>query len=87
MQSELRASFDAIPFRIKFDKGRQTVCDPLCPNCDQVLDKQVERGQDAMLMCPRQNKGCANPVKRFGTEQEMDQFLATACKAFDTRKT
>jgi len=83
MASEIKATFDGIPFKVKFDHGRQIACYPVCPKCDNVLERREEPEEDSLLICSSKNLGCPDPVKRFDTAEEMDQFLTKASQKFD----
>jgi hypothetical protein len=82
---EVVGTFDGIRFRVQFQKGRQVACDPICPNCGRILQQYAVRGQEPMLICPSENQGCTTPIRTFGTEEEMAQFLNSACQEFDKR--
>jgi len=51
MQDEVAASFDGVLFRMRFEHGRQVVCEPICVNCGHPLDKQSMAGANPMLAC------------------------------------
>lgn len=80
------ATFGGVSFGVKFELGRQVSCEPVCPNCGQDLEKSAIPGQDMMLLCPSENKGCTTPVMGFRTEEEMAQFLNKACTEIEKRK-
>ena len=46
-----------------------------CPNCGARVEEQTVLGAAAYLLCPSNNKGCIKPIKSFGTETEMRDWL------------
>jgi hypothetical protein len=79
----IAATFDGIPFRVTLEWGRQVACDPTCPSCGHDLEQSAIAGQDAMLLCSSENKGCTTPVKSFRTAEEMGQFLTRASQEIE----
>jgi hypothetical protein len=85
MNKTSTATFDGVPFRVELEWGRQVACAPTCPNCGHELEQSAIAGQEAMLLCPSDNKGCTTPVKSFKTAEEMAQFLNRACAEIEKR--
>jgi hypothetical protein len=85
MKKTTTATFDGVSFRVELEWGRQVACAPTCPNCGRDLEPSAVAGQDAMLLCSTDNKGCTTPVKSFKAEEEMAQFLSRACAEIEKR--
>ena len=79
------ATFQGVRFGLKYEHGQQTACEPLCQNCGQKLVR-YDMGTEHMLICETNNQGCTNPARRFGTMEETNEFLTTACRELEKRK-
>jgi hypothetical protein len=66
--------FNGIPFHIKYEGGILTTCNPLCPNCQSALVKQVAEDGRAAHVCNAQGEGCENPLESFSCAEEMAEF-------------
>jgi len=66
--------FNGIPFHIKYAGDVLTTCNPLCPNCQSALVKQVAEDGRAAYVCNAQGKGCENLLESFPCAEEMAEF-------------